>query len=105
MSDEGGDGRDVRRGFSDAFSDSFQKEDVKYYGALSLTFAGIVYTALIAVVGVVAAMIPVHGWTKLALAAGYMVASATLFLWGLTRGRSRVIAWSRATLELPEDRG
>lgn len=87
--------------------DAFQTEDVSYYGGLSLAVAGIVYTALVTVAGVVVALIPVHGWVRGALVAAY-VAIAVGVLWAaLRRGKFRnaLIRRFRKVLDLPEGRG
>lgn len=91
---------------SDAFqADAFQVKGERFFGALSLTFAGILYTALVAVAGVVVATIPARGWAKVWVVGAYVALCVALFSWGVTRGRGPVITWSRRLLRLPSNRG
>lgn len=87
--------------------DAFQTEQVSFYGGLSLAIAGIVYTAVVTVAGVVVALLPLHGWCKVGAVAVYVVGSLGLLWYGLRRGRFRnwLIGRFRKFLDLPEDRG
>jgi VIT1/CCC1 family predicted Fe2+/Mn2+ transporter len=88
-------------------SDAFQVERERFYGAQSPTFAGILYTALITVVGVVVAMLPVHGGARVLAVTAYVAFAVLLFVLGvaINKVRSAVIAFSRSLLYVPPSRG
>lgn len=87
--------------------DAFQVDSERFYGASSLTFAGIVYTALITVLGVVFATVAVRGdfWWLFGWLLGYVLLCAALFWVGVTKARGSVISWARKRLHLPPNRG
>jgi hypothetical protein len=86
-------------------AERLQAEDERFYGALSLTFAGILYAALVTVAGVVVASLPTHGWAKLWWLLSYAIVSVLALIWLLGWGRGWVIPRIRRILRVPDDRG